>query len=94
MMRRKVFLTEYRLWFALTLSAFPACTSQTVTFVHPETGATAECGASGFGIGASLSEGFVSGCGRSYENRGFVRADQLTPEQRADLERRGLLPQK
>jgi hypothetical protein len=58
MMRRKVFLTDYRVWFALTLSAFPACASQTVRFVHPETGATAECGASGFGIGASFSPTF------------------------------------
>lgn len=77
---------------AFTLLALAACASQTVKFIHPQTGATAECSASGFGIGASFSEGFVSGCGRAYEERGYVPVEQLTPEQRANLERRGLMP--
>ena len=73
----------------LTLAA---CANQTIKFIHPQTGASAECSASGFGIGASFSEGFVSGCGRAYEERGYVKLDQLTAEQRANLERRGLMP--
>jgi len=77
---------------ALALLLFSACTSQTVKFIHPQTGATAECSASGFGIGAGFNEGFVGGCGRAYEERGYLRADQLTPEQRANLEQRGLMP--
>lgn len=70
----------------------PACSSQNVKFIHPQSGATAECSASGFGIGASFSESAVTGCGRAYEERGYVKVEQLTPDQRSDLERRGLLP--
>jgi hypothetical protein len=89
---RSKFSSGASLCSAFTLLTLAACTSQTVKFIHPQSGATAECSASGIGIGASFSEGFVSGCGRSYEDRGYVRLEQLTPEQRADLERRGLLP--
>ena len=80
------------LLFALMFLTLSACASQTVKFVHPQSGATAECSASGFGIGASFSEGFVNGCGRAYEDRGYVQVERLTPEQRANLERRGLMP--
>jgi len=69
-----------------------ACARQSVKMVQPQTGATAECSGSGYGIGTSFSEGFIGGCTRAYENRGFVRLEQLTPDQRASLERRGLLP--
>jgi len=85
-------LNTFTLLFALMLITLAACASQTVKFIHLQSGATAECSASGFGIGASFSEGFVSGCGRPYEERGYVRLDQLTPEQRAALEQRGLMP--
>ena len=74
------------------LRLLSACSSHAVKFIHPQTGATAECSASGFGIGASLSEGFVSSCRRAYEERGDVRTDQLTAAQRGDLEQRGLMP--
>lgn len=74
------------------LIVMSACTSQSVKMVQPQTGATAECSGSGYGIGTSFSEGFIGGCTRAYENRGFVRLEQLTPDQRASLERRGLLP--
>ena len=67
------------------------CSSQTVKLVQPQSGATAECGASGFGFGAAWVEETLGGCLRPYESRGYVRLDRLTPEQRADLERRGLL---
>ncbi len=75
------------LFFTLT-----GCAGRTVKFIDPQSGATAECSASGFGIGASFSEGFVSGCGRAYQERGFVTLDQLTPAQRASREQRGLMP--
>jgi hypothetical protein len=75
--------------FVLLLSS---CASHSVKMIHPQSGATAECSGSGYGIGAGFSDGFVSGCMRAYENRGFVRLESLTPEQRASLERRGLLP--
>jgi len=76
----------------LLLMASAACTSQTVRLVQPQSGATAECSASGFGIGAAWVEETLGGCARPYESRGYVRFDRLTAEQRADLERRGLLP--
>ena len=85
-------LNKFSSLFALMLITLAGCASQTVKFIHPQSGATAECSASGIGIGASFSEGFVSGCGRAYEERGYVRLDQLTPEQRAALEQRGLMP--
>ena len=85
-------LTSLSFPLALMLLMLAACSSQTVKFIHPQSGATAECSASGFGIGASFGEGFVSGCGRGYEERGYVKLDQLTPDERAALEERGLMP--
>ena len=76
----------------LLLSASAACSSQTVKLVQPQSGATAECSASGFGFGAAWVEETLGGCAQPYESRGYVRSDRLTPEQRADLERRGFLP--
>jgi hypothetical protein len=76
----------------LLLLASTACSSQTVKLVQPQSGATAECSASGFGFGAAWVDETLGGCARPYESRGYVRLDRLTPEQRADLERRGLLP--
>ena len=81
-----------RIIFAVTLLAISACTSQTVKMIQPKTGATAECSGSSFGIGPLFSESFVDSCARVYENRGFVALQRLTPEERASLERRGLLP--
>ena len=76
----------------LLLLASAACSSQTVKLVQPQSGATAECSASGFGFGAAWVEETLGGCARPYESRGYVRFDRLSPEQRADLERRGFLP--
>lgn len=76
---------------AIMLLTLAGCSSQSVKFVHPQSGASAECSASGFGIGASFSEAVVAGCARAYEERGFLRAEKLAPEQRDSLERRGLL---
>jgi hypothetical protein len=76
----------------LLLLASAACSSQTVKLVQPQSGAIAECSASGFGFGATWVEETLGGCISPYESRGYVRLDRLTSEQRADLERRGLLP--
>jgi hypothetical protein len=72
--------------------ALSACTSQTVTMIQPQTGATAECSGSSVGFGPLFSESFVDSCARVYENRGYVALQRLTPEERARLEQRGLLP--
>jgi hypothetical protein len=76
---------------ALLFLASAACSSQTVKLIQPQSGATAECNASGFGFSAAWVEETLGGCARPYESRGYVRLDRLTPEQRADLEWRGLL---
>jgi hypothetical protein len=81
-----------RIMFAVGLLALSACTSQTVQMIQPQTGATAECSGSSYGIGPLFSESFVDSCARLYENRGYVALQRLTPEQRASLEKRGLLP--
>jgi hypothetical protein len=78
--------------FAVSLLVVSACTSQNVKMIQPQTGATAECNGSSFGIGPLFSESFVDSCARVYENRGYVPVPRLTPEERANLERRGLLP--
>jgi hypothetical protein len=74
------------------LLASAACSSQTVKLIQPQSGATAECSASGFSFGAAWVEETLGECAQPYESRGYVRLDRLTAEQRADLERRGLLP--
>jgi hypothetical protein len=78
--------------FASSWVALSACTSQTVMMIQPETGATAECSGSSYGFGPLFSESFVDSCARVYQNRGYVALERLTPEERANLERRGLLP--
>ena len=75
--------------FLLTIAA---CTGQTVKMIQPRTGATAECSGSSVGFGPLFSESFVDSCARVYENRGFVPLKRLTPEERASLAERGLLP--
>lgn len=74
---------------SLTLAG---CTSQTVTMIQPQTGATAECSGSSYGFGQLFTESFVDSCARVYEGRGFVPLARLTPEARARLQQRGLLP--
>lgn len=81
-----------RIIFASLLLAISACTSQTVKMVQPQTGATAECSGSSYGFGPLFSESVADSCARVYENRGYVAVQRLTPEERASLERRGLLP--
>jgi hypothetical protein len=75
---------------ALLLSS--ACSSQDVTLVHPQNGATVQCSGSGFGLGASWVKGYIADCVRHNERRGYVPLDELTPPQRAALAKRGLLP--
>jgi len=68
----------YAMSFVALLLALPACTSQTVKMIQPQTGATAECSGSSVGIGPLFSESFVDGCSRAYENRGYVAVQRLT----------------
>ena len=74
------------------LAGISGCTSRSVMLVHPQSGATARCGAAGAGIMAGTADSLVEECLKSYESQGYVDVEKLTPEQRADLERRGVLP--
>ena len=76
----------------LGITALAACASRSAMLVHPQSGATMKCGAAGVGIMAGAAEGFVEECLKRYESQGYVAMEKLTPEQRADLEKRGLLP--
>ena len=68
------------------------CTGQTVKMIQPRTGTTSECSGSSYGFGQLFSESFVDSCARAYQDRGFVPLERLSPEERASLEQRGLLP--
>ena len=78
--------------FASFVSVIAGCASQTVKMIQPQTGATAECSGTSYGFGPLFTESFVDSCARAYENRGYVALQRLTPEDRARLEQRGLLP--
>ncbi|HEX2228313.1 MAG TPA: hypothetical protein VHM64_14340 [Candidatus Binatia bacterium] len=71
-----------------------ACTSQAVTLVDPQSGATAECSGSGFGFAGLGLKGYIDDCVRQAETRGYVPLDNLTAEQRIELEKRGMLPKR
>jgi hypothetical protein len=74
------------------LLVLAGCTGQTVKMIQPRTGATSECSGSSYGFGQLFSESFVDSCARAYQDRGFVPLERLSPEERASLEQRGLLP--
>lgn len=74
------------------LAGISGCASRSALLVHPQSGATVRCGAAGVGIMAGSAKDIVEECLKKYESQGYVDMEQLTPEQRADLERRGLLP--
>jgi hypothetical protein len=69
-----------------------ACTSKGVALIHPRSGAKAKCDASAFGYMSVVVESTIDECVRRVEKEGYVPIEKLTPEQRADLEHRGLLP--
>ncbi|TMA11663.1 MAG: hypothetical protein E6J89_07060 [Deltaproteobacteria bacterium] len=72
--------------------SFQGCANQSVLLVHPQSGATVRCNASGTGLMSGFAEGFVEECVTRYEKEGYLSPDKLTPEQRIDLEKRGVLP--
>ncbi len=75
----------------IALLLLPACASHAVNLVNPQSGATLECSGSGFGLASAWVQGHIDDCIRRSKTRGYIPIDKLTSEQRADLERRGLL---
>ena len=84
--------SRFYLLLLLCWLSLSSCSSRSITMVHPQSGATVKCGASGTGFMAAEAGRIVEKCIKSYERRGYMAVENLTPEQRADLERRGLLP--
>jgi hypothetical protein len=72
--------------------AVSSCSSEAVTLVNLNSGATTKCSASGAGLGIGWATTFLDTCIDRYEKMGYLRLDELTAEQRADLQRRGVLP--
>ena len=81
-------------FFLTSLLVVSSCTSQSVTLVHPQSGASAKCDASGFGSMSVVVESTVEECVKRVEKDGYIPVERLTAGQRVDLERRGLLPKK
>jgi len=75
-----------------SLLGLAACASDSVLLVQPRTGATIKCGASGSGLMTGMATVMVDECVKKYEADGYVPEGRLTPAERADLERRGVLP--
>ncbi|MBI2998613.1 MAG: hypothetical protein HYY46_09200 [Deltaproteobacteria bacterium] len=74
------------------LIGLQACASQSVMLVHPQSGSTVKCEEEGVGLLAAAVGARVRDCLESFRGKGYVRTEELTREQRADLERRGILP--
>lgn len=72
--------------------AVSSCSSESIALVNPNSGATTKCSAAGAGLGTGWAQTFIGSCIAHYKNMGYVRMDELTPDQRADLQRRGYLP--
>jgi len=85
-----------RAWTILRLVVFcmavSSCSSEAVTLVNLNSGATTKCSATGTGLGTGWARTFVDSCVARYKSMGYVRIDDLTAEQRADLQKGGSLP--
>jgi hypothetical protein len=74
------------------LLVLAGCSAQAVLLIHPQTGATVKC-SSEYGEAVGIDAGsFVKSCVEASANRGYVLADRLTVEQRAELQRNGFVP--
>jgi hypothetical protein len=67
------------------------CATHSALLVHPESGATARCQAAASGILFGSAAALLDECVRAQERRGYKVVEKLTPAERAELERRGLL---
>jgi hypothetical protein len=62
------------------------CASPFVLLVNPKTGTSVECSAVGIGLTRAIAvSNQVENCVKQYESVGYIRADALTAEQRAEL---------
>ena len=69
-----------------TAFLFAGCAAPFVLLVNLKNGTTVECSGMGSGVtSAVMVSNQVNSCVRQYEALGFVRADQLTEEQRKTI---------
>jgi len=68
------------------------CSTRSVNLIHPGTGAIARCEETGTDIVAANVGVMLENCVKEYAAKGYLPMEKLTPEQRSELERRGLLP--
>jgi hypothetical protein len=81
-----------RLFAAGLLFVLSGCSAQPVLLINPQTGATVTCSAE-YGVAVGIDAGaFVKSCVEAGGNRGYVPADKLSAEQRAELQRNGFVP--
>lgn len=86
-------LPRWRLRISLVVvGTFLGCSGQNVRLIHLETGSTVRCHAEGVGLMAKWAEALAEDCIKKHEREGYVAVERLSPAERADLERRGLLP--
>jgi hypothetical protein len=78
-MKRKI------LWGIMSV-ALGGCVTRNIMLVHPNSGDIRQCQSAGAGIiPAVMAANMASDCVTQFEALGYVRADKLTPEQRAAL---------
>jgi hypothetical protein len=80
------------LFFTAFCTAILGCSSEAVTLVNLDSGAITKCSATGAGLGTGWARTFVDSCIARYRSLGYVPLDELTAEQRADLQKRGGRP--
>jgi hypothetical protein len=80
------------IWAAVLWLVLSGCSSQGVTLVNPVSAATAKCSASGAGLGTGWAQDFIDSCVERYKSMGYIPLDELTPEQRTELQKQGSLP--
>jgi hypothetical protein len=81
-----------RLYAAGLLVVLSGCSAQPVLLINPQTGATVTCSAE-YGVAVGIDAGsFVKSCVEAGGNRGYAPADNLSAEQRAELQRNGFVP--
>ncbi len=74
------------------LLGLQGCSTRSVSLIHPGTGATARCEETGTGLLAANVGVMLENCVKEQEAKGYLPMEKLSPEQRSELDRRGLLP--
>jgi hypothetical protein len=69
----------------LPISFLLGCSTPNILLVHPRSGDMVECSSVGIGAGALIAGPYVDSCVKQYEAAGFIPAEKLTPEEKANI---------